>query len=213
MALNPELHSFSPAYPVGRRPSSTPFPVPYAGEFIFASRDGSYLRVDGDPSFKFSGGGQVFLTNYRLVFVPKKPTQMIQAIEFPLLFIEQFDVKQPVLGANNLHGTCAIVSQPTSKLKWKVSFTNGGMGTMVPLFYATISYIRVASQRPQQQPMYHQQPPQEGKPQEDVSKPPPFVVNAVVDPNDPTMVYVVQPELAEEKERKEPGFPVSKKYN
>lgn len=169
---------------------------------------------------RFSGGGQFFLTNYRVIFVPKNPTEHIQAIELPLLFIQDFDVSQPILGANNLHGTCKLVDDPDSyvRLKWKLLFTNGGMGTMVPLFFATINYIRVASRNQHYtedvymdggQSSAHVQQQQEEKP-----APPPFVANAVVDPNDPTVVYVLaQPEMPQDVpyERQKPKFPTSKK--
>lgn len=169
---------------------------------------------------RFSGGGQFFLTNYRVIFVPNKPTEHIQAIELPLLFIQDYDVSQPILGANNLHGTCKLVDDPDSyvRLKWKLLFTNGGMGTMVPLFFATINYIRVASRNQHYtedvymdggQPSAHMQQLQEEKP-----APPPFVANAVVDPNDPTVVYVLaQPEMPQDVpyERQKPKFPTSKK--
>lgn len=138
---------------------------------------------------RFSGGGTIFLTNYRLVFVPKKPTPAISAIELPILYIADEKVSQPIFGANNLTGVCTPVDSPpgsSERIKWKLSFTNGGMGTLVPLFYASIEYLRTTTRRRQQ----------ESAPAPAAcmaTAPPSFVQTAIVDPNDPTKVYLTQP--------------------
>jgi len=156
------------------------------------------------PACRFSGAGSVFLTNYRLVFVPKKPTPQIQAIELPLLFIDKQDVRQPVFGANNLRGVCRPVDAPASGelIKWRLSFTNGGMGTMVPLFYSCLEYIRVSSrhrqQAPEPEPLQPEVPP----------KPPSFLATALLDPSDPTTVYLTQPVESSAQSIKPPQFPV-----
>ena len=95
----------------------------------------------------------VWLTNYRLVLVPSEPTPQFQAIELPLLYIHDFDVVQPIFGANYLHGNCHTEAPSTAGrttgrtavppgLAWRVDFANGGMSTMVPLFYQTVDFVR-----------------------------------------------------------------------
>lgn len=167
----------------------------------------SNISHPGSGVCRYSGAGSVFLTNYRLVFVAKKPTPQVHAIELPLLFIDKHDVSQPIFGANNLHGTCRPVDAAAGELiNWKLSFTNGGMGTMVPLFFASIEYIRVASRR------RHEAPP-EPEPEPDVfpmkqtAEPPAFLATALLDPNDPTKVYLTQPVNALDQQAK-PQFPV-----
>lgn len=187
------------------RNRNMPAPVPYIGEYIFASRDTCHVTISGEEPFAFSGFGKVYLTNYRLVFVPKTPNMTFQGIELPLLYIENFDVHQPIFGANYMAGTCHRVDEPESSLlRWKIKFSNGGMGTMVPLVYATIEYIRTATRNLQTEIPDDQV---EGEPM----KPPAFVANAVVDPNDPTVVYVVEQPVQAPAEPMKPKFPTAKK--
>lgn len=215
MALNPALIP-------GRdsRGRQGMFPAPYAGEYICAVRDHSSFDVEGPPPYRFKGSGSVFLTNYRLVFVSKKPDRAgVQAFEIPLLFIDQENVKQPIFRANHLKGTCRSVnSSPGSanNISWKLFFTNGGMGTLVPLFYSCLEYIRVASRRRQniheeQAPPMASAPPEE-KPNKTVasaeSEPPPFLASAFVDPNDPTQIFLTQPTQPQSEATQPPKFPV-----
>jgi hypothetical protein len=208
MALNPDLHMppvMAYSQPSGRD-KNVPAPVPYMGEYIFASRNTCHVSISGEEPFSFSGVGKVYLTNYRLVFVPYKPTMTFQAIELPLLYIEEFDVHQPIFGANYMAGSCRRVDNPEAALlKWKLKFSNGGMGTMVPLFYATVEYIRTSNRNMNSSSSVDEEVV--------TAKPPPFVANAIMDPNDPTVVFVVaenQPvQLSAEPIK--PKFPTAKK--
>jgi len=207
MALNPDLHMppvMAYSQPSGRN-RNIPAPVPYLGEYIFATRDTCDVSISGEEPFSFSGSGKVYLSNYRLVFVPYKPTMTFQAIELPLLYLEEFDVHQPIFGANYMDGRCRRVDNPEAMLRWKLKFTNGGMGTMVPMFYAVVEYIRTTSRHMNESTSTSE---------EDISaKPPPFVANAIVDPNDPTVVFVVtenQP-VQMPAEPIKPKFPTAKK--
>lgn len=154
----------------------------------------------------------VWLTNYRLVLVPSEPTPQFQAIELPLLYIHDFDVVQPIFGANYLHGNCHTEAPSTAGrttgrtavppgLAWRVDFANGGMSTMVPLFYQTVDFVRRVAR--------------DAGGADDVREGrgvrvtrPDFVVDAVVDPNDPTVVYVVAEDDGgiEDEARKECAF-------
>lgn len=206
MALNPDLHM--PPAMAYSQPSvrNIPAPVPYMGEYIFASRDTCHVSISGEEPFSFSGFGKVYLTNYRLVFVPHKPNMTFRGIELPLLYIEDFDVHQPIFGANYMAGRCRRVDEPDrAMLKWKLKFSSGGMGTMVPLFYATVQYIRTAVQN------LNSVSTNEDEEHDDTVKPPPFVANAVVDPNDPTVVYIVEQPVQPPTEPIKPKFPTAKK--
>ena len=161
---------------------------------------------------RFSGPGTVFLTNYRLVLVPQKPTPQISAMELPLLLIDKHTVSQPIFGANNLSGVCRPVDAPHSgeEIKWKLAFINGGMGTLVPLFYATLEYIRVASRRRAREEETATPPPPQQQP---VEQPPPatapaFLATAFVDPNDPTRIFLTQLVDPATQQAAPPKFPV-----
>ena len=184
MSLNPEL------FEVAGAGNHTTRPVPYAGEVLLASR--SSCRLALDDRARTRAAGTMYVTNYRLVFVASKPTRAFRSIELPLLHIGDFDVVQPIFGANYLHGVCEPTADGraaglTGRITWRVSFMAGGMSTMVPLFYRTVAYVRaVASSRD----AGVREPSGEGE----AAKPgkvPEFLATAVVDPNDPTVVYVV----------------------
>jgi len=132
-----------------------------------------------------------------MVFVLKKPTPTIRAIEIPLILIENEKCSQPIFGANNLSGLATPVDAPpnsSERIKWKLFFTNGGMGTLVPLFYATLEYLRVSSRRrPQEAPPPEFEQQQPTKPAVPNPEPPSFVQTALLDPNDPTKVYLTSP--------------------
>lgn len=193
MALNPELYAAS---------GGPLLPRLYVGECIFASRPSCKLSTSfatsvasagvwfgRSPSspWEFSGAGTVHLSNYRLVFIASKPTPEFQSIELPLLYIENFDVVQPIFGANYLHGQCRT-SGGTPGLTWRLAFTSGGMSTIVPLFYQTVAYVRSVAgsqreQRTEEVPTKAKNLPRDVLPD--------FVNAAVVDPSDPCVVYVV----------------------
>ena len=204
MSLNPQL--CFPLQGPTNGSHSPKIPVPYIGECFFASRDTCHVTISSTPNESFSGIGTVYLTNYRLVFVPKKPNNAFRGYELPLLYIQDFDVHQPILGANYMRGTCRHVMSGDDghMVGWKVKFCNGGLGTMVPLFYATVAYIRTASAN-------RNQACEDTDSVQYTSSPPEFVANAVVDPNDPTVVYVIQPQVPEEESLGEPKFPTAKK--
>ena len=216
MALNPQL---VPGW--GPRGTTAHFPAPYAGEYVCAARDHSRFVVVGPRRYNFSGTGSAFLTNYRLVFVLKKPTKDgIQSFEIPLLFISEEDVCQPIFGANHLKGICRPVDAPagsSEKIKWKLVFTNGGMGTMVPLFYSCLEYIRTSSRRrrrddidgaeeaggahaPTEKVQAAEPPP--------ASSPPSFLASAFVDPSDPTQIFLTQPTPPSTDSAPPPKFPI-----
>ena len=217
MALNPELVAVS-TNAVGAGPSSGP--ALYAGEMMICSRANCRLALEAAAGSRattwfrrppsptaFSGAGQTYLTNYRLVFVADKPTPAFRSIELPLLYMREFDVIQPVFGANYLHGVCDPVANSSSAgmIKWRISFMAGGMSTMVPLFYQTVAYVRsVASRRD----VGVREGSRVGEAASVPREVPEFVASAVVDPNDPTVVYVVSEQEVEFRRgsRRDVGF-------
>ena len=124
-----------------------------------------------------------------MVFVPNKATPNISAVELPLLFTSDENVCQPIFGANYLSGKCTPVDAPpnsSERIDWRLKFTNGGMGTMVPLFYSTLEFLRLSSRHIQENPTEEPLV---------MLETPSFVHAALVDPSDPTRVYLTQPQM------------------
>merc|ERR1712002_284759 len=48
--------------------------------------------------------GKVYLTNYRMVFRTKSTKDMMQELSMPFKQIKDFEIKQPVFGANYIYG-------------------------------------------------------------------------------------------------------------
>ncbi|XP_039259645.1 WW domain-binding protein 2-like [Styela clava] len=53
---------------------------------------------------KGSKVGQLYLTNFRAFFVNSKTNDMLQNFSMPFKLIKDFEIKQPVFGANHLEG-------------------------------------------------------------------------------------------------------------
>lgn len=152
----------------------------------------------------------MFLTNYRLVFVAEKPKPDLYAVEIPLLFVKQENVSQPIFGANNLSGLCKPVDAPpdaTQQLKWKVSFINGGLGTLVPLFYSALTYLRRATENAAARAQEQAAPLADGVAAAVATQPPPFMQTALVDPSDPTKIYLTS-QVPTEQAAAPPKFPI-----
>eukprot|EP00887_Chlorella_sp_A99_P002137 scaffold21.g2137.t1 len=186
MAANP---------PLIQGPGNELFPAPYAGELIGLSRPGIDLSLTGvrTRSGKWTARGTAFLTNMRLVFVAKKldPESNLQAFELPLAYITQENFNQPIFGANNLVGKCYLVESGVGgeAVDWTLYFKEGGCGTFIPLFYRDVAYIHSVAERQQQEAAAAVPPPS-------LEPAPSFTTSlstALVDPSDPTVVYLTQP--------------------
>ena len=204
MALNPELVApYGASAPLGANASSSGrsslAPALYSGEVMFASRTSCRLTTEHTgtstgvwfgrrPSspWNFSGAGTVYITNFRLVFVADKPTPEFQSMELPLLYIQSFDVVQPILGANYLHGDCQTTDS-SGKVTWRVAFMSGGMSTMVPLFYQSVAHARRVSSTNQSNVQREAPTKTKSLPRDEL---PDFVATAAVDPNDPTVIHL-----------------------
>lgn len=138
-----------------------------------------------------------------MVFVARKPTQTVHAVELPMLYVDKVSVQQPILGANNLRGVCKPVDAPpnsSEEIPWKLVLTNGGMGTLVPLFFAAAEYTRVSSRHRH----YDEASSESATP----TKPPSFLQTALLDPSDPTKIYLVKPIGPSPEQPTKPHFPV-----
>ncbi|KAL4452244.1 hypothetical protein ABPG75_007906 [Micractinium tetrahymenae] len=214
MAANPPLY-------VDPHNQRFRWPLPYVGEQILLSRGGVELKLEGAAlrtrSHKWSARGTVFLSNMRMVFIADKPDSSsgLEAFELPLAYIADEDFRQPILFANNLSGRCFPVEGGPGggeALQFTLYFKEGGVGTLIPFFFRSCAYVRsMASQMQQQQQQAAAPvggdcpPPAVGV--NGATPPQQFLQTALVDPSDPTKVYLTQPVDASQHRDDAPKFP------
>ncbi|CDP19006.1 unnamed protein product [Coffea canephora] len=183
MALNPQV------FPNG-------MPVPFVNEMFVLARDGVDFEVDKIPGAQ--GGhvkakGIIYLSNIRMVFVANKPVGDFAAFDLPLLYIRGEKFNQPIFFCNNISGSVDPVVPENeqralfSTHSFKILFKEGGCGTFVPLFFNLIHSVRQYNQEtsragPQLDPLQASQTPVDE-----------MMRHAYVDPNDPTRIFLQQP--------------------
>eukprot|EP00741_Cyanophora_paradoxa_P000398 tig00000404_g389.t1 len=182
MALNPQI--MQAATPAG----TTGLPVPYVGELFILQRKGVELAVDGflasGQKFKPSSiRGIVYMSTFRIVFVAARSNQAFESFEIPFVYIYNEMFNQPILGANNLSGNVQAVMGGglQGMAKFKIYFMEGGVGTLLPLFYSLMAQA-------------HQRlPPREDAAMVNAVGTGQLVRQAYVDPSDPSVLYITQP--------------------
>ncbi|XP_051122685.1 UPF0664 stress-induced protein C29B12.11c [Andrographis paniculata] len=186
MALNPQL------FPSG-------MPVPFVSELFVLARDGVEFEIDKIPGTQ--GGnvkakGTIYLSNIRMVFVASKPVGNLVAFDMPLLYVHDEKFNQPIFFCNNISGHVDPVVPENehralySTHSFKILFKEGGCGTFVPLFFNLIASVRQYNQharahaeaQPRVDPLQAAQTPVDE-----------MMRHAYVDPNDPTKIFLQQP--------------------
>ncbi|KAJ4822125.1 hypothetical protein Tsubulata_017252 [Turnera subulata] len=198
MALNPQL------FPNG-------LPVPFEGEMFVLARNGVEFEVDKIPGPGTHGGnvkakGTIYLSNIRMVFVANKPVGHFAAFDMPLLYVRGEKFNQPIFHCNNISGHVEPVVPESenralySTHSFKILFKDGGCGTFVPLFFNLMASVRQYNQYNQQannataprvDPLQAAQTPVEE-----------MMRHAYVDPNDPTKIFLQQPNPQSELRRR-----------
>eukprot|EP00238_Polyblepharides_amylifera_P003747 CAMPEP_0196583230 /NCGR_PEP_ID=MMETSP1081-20130531/42576_1 /TAXON_ID=36882 /ORGANISM="Pyramimonas amylifera, Strain CCMP720" /LENGTH=152 /DNA_ID=CAMNT_0041904047 /DNA_START=159 /DNA_END=613 /DNA_ORIENTATION=+ len=123
-----------------------------------------------------------------MAFVCKSPDQEFAALDIPLAYIRSEKFNQPIFGCNNLSGNVFSVdnggpSGSAPPWEFTIYFKEGGCGTFLPIFLGQIEAARNGAQRAT-----------EGVPEEPSAPYEESVIQtAYVDPNDPSTLYVVQP--------------------
>lgn len=172
MALNPEL-------------TEARFPAVLEGEQQVASRPGvsCAIQVEGLPTL--SASGALFLSTLRLIFVADKPKTLscgtrFESFSLPLAGLQQEKFHQPAFGCNYLAGTVAPqeASGILSDVRFKLYFKRGGAGTFLTLFFGALRQCRAWMSRQDETVRQARIP---------VAQ----VVEAAMDPQDPTSVYIV----------------------
>ncbi|XP_028752378.1 UPF0664 stress-induced protein C29B12.11c [Neltuma alba] len=184
MALNPQL------FPNG-------MPVPFVNEMFVLARDGVEFEVDkipGNQGGHIKTKGTIYLSNIRMVFVAKLPVGDFAAFDMPLLYIHGEKFNQPIFHCNNISGLVEPVvpdDQHTalhSTHSFKILFKEGGCGTFVPLFFNLIASVRRYNQHSNIRTESYLDPLQASQPPVDE-----MMRHAYVDPNDPTRIFLQQP--------------------
>ena len=159
------------------------------------------------PCVRWSSKGTVFLSNVRLVFVADVPDPIsgLAAFDFPLVYIRNDSLRQPIFTCNNLTGECwpaADGGGPAGHLpphKWTLYFLEGGIGTLYPLYYTLVERAREAFARAAEQRAMDEADSEGGGWREEMRDPLPsslaegIASRAFVDPNDPSTIYLTQP--------------------
>ncbi|KAI9073815.1 hypothetical protein K1719_044222 [Acacia pycnantha] len=184
MALNPQL------FPNG-------MPVPFVNEMFVLARDGVEFEVDKIPGNQ--GGhvkikGTIYLSNIRMVFVAKVAVGDFAAFDMPLLYIHGEKFNQPIFHCNNISGLVEPVVPDDqhrvlhSTHSFKILFKEGGCGTFIPLFFNLIASVRRYNQHSNIRMESHLDPLQASQTPVDE-----MMRHAYVDPNDPTKIFLQQP--------------------
>ncbi|KAL3655897.1 hypothetical protein CASFOL_000293 [Castilleja foliolosa] len=185
MALNPQC------FPNG-------MPVPFVNEIFVLARDGVEFEIDKIPGTQ--GGnvkakGTIYLSNIRMVFVANKPVGNLAAFDMPMLYVHGEKFNQPIFFCNNISGRVDPVVPDNehralySAHSFKILFKEGGCGTFIPLFFNLITSVRrynqqasEAAAQPRCDPLQAAQTPVDE-----------MMRHAYVDPNDPTRIFLQQP--------------------
>lgn len=181
MALNPNIDGVNG------------MPVPFQNEMFVLIRDGVEFQVDKIPAGDIGGiKGILYLSNVRMVFVADKPTQTFLAFDMPLLYVHGEKFNQPIFHCNNISGLVEPVVPDDenralySTHSFKILFKEGGCGTFVPLFFNLIKSVRQYNQRFGE--------PRAADPLRAAETPVDEMMRrAYVDPNDPTRIFLQQP--------------------
>ncbi|CAL0313035.1 unnamed protein product [Lupinus luteus] len=195
MALNPQL------FPNG-------MPVPFINEIFVLARDGIDFHLDKIPSSLGVGGdlktkGVIYLSNIRMVFVANSPVGAFFAFDMPLLYIHGEKFNQPIFHCNNISGQVEPVAPNDqhralySTYTFKIIFKEGGCGTFIPLFLNLIASVRQYNQQFNVQTQPHVDPLQASQTPVDE-----MMRHAYVDPNDPTKIFLQQPNAESELRRR-----------
>lgn len=175
MALNPPI-------------SYQGLPLRVSDEYILLERKGTELQMKVPNMKTISMKGMMYLTSARIVYVSKNfAKDNIKAIDMPIALMREIDFKQPIFGSNyltfkqkSLHGM--LPADGVVKL-W---FTNGGCEKFLKIFELATQQVtnQIRNGQRSHAQSFNQQI-QNG-----------FFANSTAyqDSNDPSHVYVTQPE-------------------
>jgi hypothetical protein len=161
-------------------------PLALVGETFCLVRDGVAGRFESAEAGKIRAEGLVVLTTARLCFIPRGAGAGARAFDVPLQGLLREAFQQPWFGANYLEGEVAPVPGRgiVNNISFRFTFLNGGAGTFLRVFFSLIEKYRC---------------PPAAAPAAAAFLAPPAMQQwlhaqlALVDPSDPTTIYIEQP--------------------
>lgn len=170
MALNPPLDN-----------SGYPFRV--LGEYFILRRTGIEFECKVKNGNKYMGKGEIILTTCRIICLNNKNNNALKAFDLPISLISEEAFKQPIFGANYLYGVCKpLLNSLPGDITFKIWLMNGGCGTVAPAYLKIVKTNRRNQNRLDNKT---RQEVQSGK----------FCKSAYVDPSDPSVIYLDQPNV------------------
>ena len=124
----------------------------------------------------------MILTSARVICLNEK-NSAFKAFDLPLALITNEGFEQPIFGANYLCGTCKpLLNSLPGNIDFKIWLMNGGCGTLAPAYLKMIKSCKRNRGRGAEQNVINSY--QGGK-------------KAYIDPNDPSVIYLQQPEVSQ----------------
>ena len=124
----------------------------------------------------------MILTSARVICINEK-NSAFKAFDLPLSLISNEGFGQPIFGANYLHGTCKpLLNSLPGNIDFKIWLMNGGCGTLAPAYLKMVKSCKRNKGRGAEQTVINSY--QGGK-------------KAYIDPNDPSVIYLQQPEVVQ----------------
>ena len=122
----------------------------------------------------------MILTSVRVICLNEKKSAF-KAFDLPLSLISNESFEQPIFGANYLYGTCKpLLNSLPGNIDFKIWLMNGGCGTLAPAYLKMVKSCKRNKGRGAEQNVINSY--QGGK-------------KAYIDPNDPSVIYLQQPEV------------------
>jgi len=179
MSINPVLSRDS-------RGELLPLPKHGGESFLVSRKEIQFEAKLPGGRGKLSGKGVMYLTSHRLVMVvhSKKNRDDFCAFEVPLLQVRKYSFEQPIFGCNYLDVYVDMTpgedDQIMGTCECKFAFYNGGAGTFLPVFFTVMKEAKNPDAMPHVISQIHQAI--QGH-------------QAYCDSNDPSTLYVVQPQM------------------
>ncbi|PNW85493.1 hypothetical protein CHLRE_03g189100v5 [Chlamydomonas reinhardtii] len=182
-------------------------PAPFPEEVFVLRRAGVQIELQGVQTRVkgWQARGALYLSNVRLVFVADKPDELgLHAFDFPLVYIRQDKLNQPIFGCNNLAGQVWPAVErggPSGELpphEFRVYFKEGGIGTFYPLYYTLAERAKQAFAAAQERSRLAAAGLVDPNPPTYVAG---LVSHAFVDPADPSTIYLAERQPVAEADR------------
>jgi hypothetical protein len=169
MALNPPLTQFGD-------------PCRVEGEYFVMKRKNVEVEFKVKNGNKYTGKGDAILTTCRIVFVNKDVKSLFKSFDLPLALTSKEKLEQPIFGANYLYGICQpLLNMLPGETTFKIWFMEGSFYTFVTSYLGMVANVR----RNRGIDSKTLNSIQSGT----------YAKTAYIDPNDPSVIYLEQPEV------------------